>query len=274
MSLLRAVPLVVGVAVAASCAASSDPTAPTGAQTTTPAAAPTTETEPAPVREPLSKELPTCVLPRARKTIVAFRARDGVPLVGVLRGSGGRGVVLAHQLDDDLCAWMPYARRLARLGYRVLAFSFRGYAPSGGAVAVPAYDADVAAAVAVLRRRGATRTAAVGASMGGTAALAAAPDIRPRLAAVASLSGPAALDELDARVAVRTLAIPILFLVGRDDSEFALDARRLVRAAASNEKELRVFPGAAHGIDLLTGADGRAARAVLERFLARHLRTR
>lgn len=257
-----------------SCGASSDEAATTGDRAAATVAATTSTSDASPVLEPLSKELPTCVPAKARKSVLAFRASDGVPLVGVLVGSGARGVVLAHQLDNDLCAWMPYARRLARLGYRVLSFNFRGYAPSGGKAAPLAYDVDVAAAVERLRRLGATRTVAVGASMGGTAALAAAPKLSARLTGVATLSAPAELNRLDARAAARRLRIATLFLASRYDSEFASDARRLFRAAAADEKELHLFPGTAHGIDLLAGAEGRGARRLLEGFLARELNAR
>ena len=256
------------------CGGASDETARTDDDAATTVAATTNETDTAPVLEPLSKELPTCVPAKARKSVVAFRASDGVPLVGVFVGSGARGVVLAHQLDNDLCAWMAYARRLAHLGYRVLSFNFRGYAPSGGQAAPLAYDADVAGAVRTLRRQGARRTVAVGASMGGTAVLTAAPELGVLLAGAASVSAPAELDQLDARAAVERLSTPTLFLASRYDSDFALAARRLFRAAAVEEKEFQLFPGAAHGIDMLAGAEGEGARGLLERFLARQLGTR
>ena len=276
MSLSRA--LVPGLAAAlavSSCGGTSDRAAPTGtaaADVDTAAPATTTTTETTAALEPFTEESPTCV-PVDRDSIVRFRAPDRVPLVGVVLGNGARGVVLAHQLDNDLCAWIPYGRRLARLGYHVLAFSFRGYAPSGGQAAALAYDADVVGAVETLRRRGARGVVAVGASMGGTAVLSAAPEIDPPLAGVASLSGPAELEELDARAAVRRLHVPVLFLASRSDTEFASDAGRLFRAAAADARILRVFPGAAHGIDMLSGRDGREPRSVLERFLDRRLPT-
>ena len=100
--------------------------------------------------------------------------------------------------------------------------------------------------------------------MGGTAALVAA--ARTDAAAVASLSGPRQFSGIDALPAVRRLTIPVLFLVGRQDTEFAGDARRLYRAMKSDEKALVVTSGFEHGTDLLQ--DPRAGRALLD-FLAR-----
>src|SRR5215211_1337592 len=58
---------------------------------------------------------------------VAFRAADGTKLVGHMFGSGPKAVVLGHQSQGDLCEWLPYARRLARLGYTAFAIDFRGH---------------------------------------------------------------------------------------------------------------------------------------------------
>jgi pimeloyl-ACP methyl ester carboxylesterase len=55
--------------------------------------------------------------------------------VGAVVGSGARGVVLAHETNANLCAWFPFARRLADAGYLVLALDLRGYGASGFAPA-------------------------------------------------------------------------------------------------------------------------------------------
>ena len=81
----------------------------------------------------------------------------------------------------------------------------------------------------------------------------------------ASLSGPQQFSGIDALPAVRRLTIPALFLVGRQDTEFTGDARRLYREMQSDDKELVVTSGFEHGTDLLQ--DPRAERALLG-FLA------
>ena len=112
--------------------------------------------------------------------MVRFRAADRVRLIGVMVGRGPRGVVLAHQgggAPPNLCSWMPYARQLARAGFRVLAFDHRNSGSSarvGSPTRAWRVDLDVRGAVAELRRRGATSVVLGGASLGGTAVLAAA----------------------------------------------------------------------------------------------------
>ncbi len=91
---------------------------------------------------------------------------------------------------------------------------------------------------------------------------------RPRratLAGVAALSAPRQYGGLDALPSVRRLEIPALFLVGRQDTSFARDARRLHRATTSHDKALVVTSGSEHGTDLLAGPRSRARSPRLSR---------
>lgn len=178
----------------------------------------------------------------------------GIALDALLLGDGETGVVLGHQLRRDFCSWAPFARKLAERGdMTVLAINFGSTSP----------DSDMEAAAGELRRRGSKRVLLVGASMGGTAALAAA--TRVDADGVAALSAPRQFGDLDALPAVRDLEAPTLYLVGRQDQAFATDARLLHRATRTRDKALLVLPGAAHGTDLLDNP--RAERALLA-FLA------
>ncbi|MEN3362528.1 MAG: hypothetical protein V7637_6510 [Mycobacteriales bacterium] len=171
-------------------------------------------------------------------------------------GSGSTGLVLANQSDTDLCDWKPLADEWSQRGYRVLIFNYSSRPP----------DQDVLAAVAELRRRGSGRVFLIGASMGGTAVLAAAVKARPPVAGVISLSGPAAFAGVDAGTAVRTLTVPVLFLVGEQDEPFAGDAKTLYAACPAKDKKLELLPTAAHGTALIDERiDGR-----IQTFLTRH----
>jgi dipeptidyl aminopeptidase/acylaminoacyl peptidase len=119
-----------------------------------------------------------------------FQAADHVRLHAVMLGSGRAGVVLAHQYPADLCGWAPYGRILARSGFRVLLFDFRGFGASQrpSARLIGHVERDMIAAAAVLRQRGAKTVSLVGSSFGAAAVLVAAPAIRPAPAAVVSLS--------------------------------------------------------------------------------------
>jgi pimeloyl-ACP methyl ester carboxylesterase len=185
--------------------------------------------------------------------LVHFRAADGARLLGVALGSGRVGVVLSHQLGSDFCEWVPYARQLSRDGYRVLAFSFRGSGSSDAGSASPGrLDRDVIAAAGELRRLGARRVVIVGASMGGTASLVAAPALRPAPKLVVSLSGPSYFGSLDASKTVPRFRGPVLFAAGADDEGFPSEARALYKESPARAKRLLIVPGGDHGSALIT----------------------
>ncbi|TML16579.1 MAG: alpha/beta hydrolase [Actinobacteria bacterium] len=128
-----------------------------------------------------------------------FRSRDGLRLDGAVVGSGPTSIVLAHQYPSDLCPWLDYAGTLARSGFRAFLFDFRGFGKSEEAQTPAAtwrLEDDVAGAVAEARRQGARHVILVGASMGASAVVAAAPTIRPPVDGVVSLSAEWDLDGL------------------------------------------------------------------------------
>jgi pimeloyl-ACP methyl ester carboxylesterase len=211
-----------------------------------------------------------CVRPGERRGAVRLKTADGVALVGVVLGTGNVGVALGHERGASLCNWLPFARIMAARGYRVLAFDHRGYGESQF-VDYPKnlrVDRDVLAAVAELRRRGSTRFVVMGASMGGTAALVAAPSVRG-IVAVVDLSGPAQYVQLDAIAAVKRLAAPGLFAVGRFDAGFVADTKALRAASRNRASRLVIRPTGAHGTALLEDA---AFRALVLGFVERHSR--
>ncbi len=110
----------------------------------------------------------------------------------------------------------------------------------------------------------------LGASMGGTAALAAAATVKPPLAGVLSASGPASYGWVDALALVPRLTVPVLYVVGEQDAGggFLADARKLFDATASEDKRLEVLPVSNHGVSLVeTNAQ---ARGLVEDFIRCH----
>jgi hypothetical protein len=194
----------------------------------------------------------------AQVQIVQFHSpKDGL-VRGALVGRGQVGVVLAHQAGGSLCQWLRYANRLRDEGREVLAFTFVGADKPG----------EVSSAAAELARRGIAKTLLIGASMGGTAALVAASTAGPGVAGVASLSGPAFYEDMNADAAVRKLTIPALFMVAEDDSQFAASTRSLYAVCASPRKQLEVRPGSDHGVGLLDGLGGPNDQ-LLEQWIAK-----
>lgn len=218
-----------------------------------------------------------CVTRKERRGIVRFRAVDRVRLIGVVFGRGPNAVVLAHQggggAGPTLCSWVPYARSLARAGYRVLAFDHRGYGSSSKPTRPDRLfriDADVAAAVAYLRGRGAARVLVGGASLGGAAVVKAAAWIHPSVQGVFTLGAPQAFGSVDALAAARTLEVPALFTAEVDDDPFADDARALFDACTSMDKRLEIFPGARHGAPTLRDPP---VKSLVDNWIAAHLRS-
>jgi acetyl esterase/lipase len=199
-----------------------------------------------------------CATSAERATPLRFFASDDTPLIGVVLGSGPRGVVLAHGSGVDLCSWLPYARQLAVAGFRVLAYDSR---PGLRA------DLDVAAAVEALRRTGSERVVVAGSSAGATGVLIGASSLASAPAAVVSLSAPASYGPLRALPAVGRLRAPVFFAASEEDEPFASDARGLYAASASTERRLQILPGTAHGQRML---EDPVFRARVTAFIAAH----
>jgi pimeloyl-ACP methyl ester carboxylesterase len=104
--------------------------------------------------------------------------------------------------------------------------------------------------------------------MGGTAVLAAGVNARPHLNGVISLSGPAVFSSIDALKLAPRLTVPVLYVVGQLDGDFAPDAQRLHDATASIDKTIRVLPNGLHGVELVR-SDAQA-RSLVEGFLRAH----
>jgi alpha-beta hydrolase superfamily lysophospholipase len=202
--------------------------------------------------------------------VLRFTASDRVRLIGVVFGTGPRGVVLAHQGDSDLCIWVPYARTLAARGYRVLVFDHRGDGSSGRAGSSKRKDRvdyDVLGAIQALRSRGVTSIVLGGGSLGAAAVLSAAARATPPVNGVISLSSPSQYERIDVLKAVRALQAPALFVATEEDYPFIDDAHDLYEACASPEKTLRIFPGFEHGVWMLRDP---GAQAAVDDFIAVH----
>jgi esterase/lipase len=165
---------------------------------------------------------------------------------------------------------LPFARVLAKAGYRVLAYDSRSSGESQlvlprSSLRATYYYRDVIAAAKVLRAKGAKRIVVAGASLGGTSSIIAAPAIGSSLAAVVSLSAPATDAALKA---VTKVNVPTFFAAGKDDVDFAQDAQTLYDASSGAGKHIAIYPTGEHGTALLAGSDGAGPRRALLDFLA------
>ncbi|HEX6686526.1 MAG TPA: alpha/beta hydrolase [Candidatus Limnocylindrales bacterium] len=228
---------------------------------------PGSKTPPAPAG-PIAGE--QCVDDRSQVKDLKFGQDIGAELYGFVLGKGKAGVVLAHQNQSDACQWLPFGEELAERGYLVLLFDFAGFGVS------PTTGADlgkqVASAAAALKGQGATTIVLIGASMGGTAVLAAAPAVSPPPAAVISFSAPASFGATSAIGAVPALPSPALLVAGRADGDFPRAAELLHGSAPAGKATLLVAESGEHGWALVTdGIGDKDVREATFAFLTKHM---
>jgi pimeloyl-ACP methyl ester carboxylesterase len=202
----------------------------------------------------------------SRSGDLRFRAADGTRVVGHRFGRGRTAIVLAHMTPGDMCQWVTYAKRLAKLGYLALALDLRNHGQSQRRAigADRGYGMDVAAGAKLVRRLGATKVFLIGASIGGSAVLAGG--TRAPVDGVVSVSG--AADLADAIDSAPRLQAPVLLLAGKYDFDFANDAQRLYDATGAADKTLRMLNRGEHGTQLV--AYSPAARRLIEGFIRSH----
>lgn len=209
----------------------------------------------------VAPEQPT---PLPTDTVTVGVSVDGITLTGRLfGGENDTVVILSHMRQNDETAWFPFAEELAAKGYAALTFNFRGYDGSGGRQDYDKLDDDLEAVINYVRGTGKERIFFVGASMGATTSLVVGEN--EEVAGIVAVSPPAQFDSQDALKAVANVTAPKLFIASEEDAP-ALDFNDLV-AAAAGPKEEEVYPGNAHGTDLLDPSKNPEAASVEERIL-------
>jgi alpha-beta hydrolase superfamily lysophospholipase len=201
--------------------------------------------------------VPTPSAPPPAAERVTFETSDGATIAGSLWAAETPSIVVfAHMRGSNRSAWNPAVERVLDAGFAALAFDFRGHGESaGGDTDLGKIDLDLEAAVEYARQRGYARVFVVGASMGGTAALAVA--ARQELAGVVVMSSPEGFEGIDARAALASVREPILFIAANGDQPY----RRAVEAmhqAVLGTKRLVLLPGNEHGTALLEDERTRA----------------
>jgi ankyrin repeat protein/pimeloyl-ACP methyl ester carboxylesterase len=179
---------------------------------------------------------------------ITIPSPDGGSIHADLRGKGPRGVVLAHGGRFNKESWRDQAEALAKAGFQVLAFDFRGYGQSTGpgqqdVFTAPLYN-DVLAGVRYLRQKGATTISVIGGSLGGgagaDATIVAEPGEIDRLVFLGGSFGGLPPERMKGRK---------LFIISRDDA--SSDGPRLpgvqrAYAKIPEPKSLLILDGSAH----------------------------
>src|SRR5262245_22906658 len=190
-------------------------------------------------------------------------------LGGIMLGSGSTGVVLAHRNGSDLCDWLPYGHVLAGKGYRVLAFDFAEFGSSNVRPASGTIADDMTAAAESLRTQGVRSLVLMGASMGGTAAVAVATTLQPPVAGAVTLSAPGGFEGVNANTAA--LTVPALYIAGSGDGGYAQIAQGLADQTPKGLGSLLIVDSPNHGSDMLYDpAVDKQHRQPIANFLAAH----
>lgn len=217
-------------------------------------AAPAT-TPPSPSPQPA---FPTC----APTSIQLIRGpvTGGTIVVGTI-GSGPRVVILSNQSDEDLCSWVPFASRLAGLGYRVALWNYDGGSATSTLTAV----------VAALRQAGGQRIVLLGASKGAKASLIVGARISPPVQGVVSLSAEERTGNQPVAPQLTSMSCPVLLVTAESTYADADAAKTFLATIPSRDKQLVSVPGSDHGTALLSGAQAGTVIDAIERFLRRAL---
>lgn len=185
---------------------------------------------------------------------VTFTTDDGVVLGGTVYGSGTRAVIFSNIGSGLQPDWQELPRLVAQHGDVALTYDWRGFGASGGQQDYSLSQKDLAAAIRLIRARGAKQIVLVGASLGGMASLMNA--AIPELAGLVVLSSPQQAPHfIVTPEEVAAITAPKLFVASRQDTTVAYSATTALYDLASRPKTLLTYAGAAHGTDILKTAD-------------------
>jgi len=205
---------------------------------------------------------------------VVLTAADGVKLAGARLGEGPHGVVLLPQRGADMCGWGVEVSRLVEAGLHVLAIDLRcvGFSNCDNDSDdqldnTHDFAADAAAAIAELKRAGATKVVVMGASLGAASAVVAGGRFADQVSGVVGLSvfkvgfnasGGASTDVTTPENAAPRITAPMLLVVATDDGGSISPgaAQELIDKGALPAKgKVIARDGSAHGWDLLLTPD-------------------
>ncbi|MCH6553869.1 MAG: alpha/beta fold hydrolase [Acidobacteria bacterium] len=178
-----------------------------------------------------------------------------------------RAVLLVHMLGHSKEDWIPLATRLRQAGYGVLAIDLREQGRTGA----PQLLADLRAGFDFLRAEkkvDAARIGIVGASIGANAALNLAAQ-EPLVRLTALLSPGLNYRGVTTEPALRDYGARPLFLAAAEEDLASAQAVRRLAQVAQGTSVTKLYPGRAHGTDLLTVVPG--LEQELLAFLQAHL---
>lgn len=221
---------------------------------------------PIPTPTPFPTPTPTLVVPSHD---ITFTTSDNIQLAGTLFGQGKTFVIFSNQTDTLAWNWTPIAQQFAVHGYAALCYDYRGRGDSQGNRDLgPSLMTDLQAAISFAQRQGARHIVLVGASIGGavTANVAASTS---SVTAVAIISSPRDFPQVEVSDATTARIVAPKLLMNSQGDSYASDTQAMYDAA-HQPKDLHLYPGRDHGLDLLTGLYGADAMQRLLTFVQQY----
>ena len=229
------------------CGATPAPTLPLAV---TPAATAIVPTTAPPTRAPIA----TATDP-TRPQDLRLKTEDGATLVARQWGGGPDWVILSSNGDGKSARWLPLAEALAKRGWAVLTYDWRGTNPDApGKNEWTLAVTDARAALAHARAQGARRIVLAGGSLGGIASikLGAEQDV----AGVIAVGTPYTVAPLTVSIDdLKSIRVPKLFVASAGDATVPSSETQWLHDNAPAPKALHTYAGAAHGVELLSGSD-------------------
>lgn len=169
-----------------------------------------------------------------------------------------RVAIYLHEYRETQATWWDYATVTRRIPVSAITFDFRGHTEEeeeggGDADDILGMVEDARAAVAFAREQGFEQIMLVGAGMGAAVAIEVAagqPDLR-----VIGLSTPSAFDLLLTRESIAQIAERVALAATEEDLSAAHSLTELQEAGAIPAERVRLYPGRAHGVEMLTSAE-------------------
>lgn len=207
---------------------------------------------PAPSSTATLAATPTSISSHPQK--ISFKTDDGLTLAGTLYGRGSNVVILSNVGDGTQPDWQELPDELARRGYLVLTYDWRGLGLSAGKRDYVQSPLDLKAAIAFVRSRGALKTILAGASLGGMASLKNA--AIEELVGVIVISSPRqAPDFVIDEKEIAAISVPKLFIGSQQDATVIYAETIAMHQIAIEPKLLKSYAGSAHGTDILMTSD-------------------
>ncbi len=189
---------------------------------------------------------------------LALTAADGAKIHAIDYGKGTNGVVLVHDKGRSATDWSYFAEKLAVQGFHVVVVDLRGHGTSKPPESLLEADyakmpQDVAAAVAWLRTKGATKVALVGANLGANVVLNTAAE-DPTIDSVVLLSPGLNISGVTLGTAMEKYGKRSILMVASTEDQYAMRSVNFLDEKAGGQKHVEVLEGAGSGVKMLNRA--------------------